>query len=210
MKILNLNYFMMWIKNSVLLALGEKYFLYVIGSIFLLGIVGKCIVWANYRRLIKGAENINRADSAVLRQIKMRIDSVKEVNGIIVSPAVLIDRQLNRCHILKISINTMDFLIHWCTTIILAWGTLSFIAGEEVTNMVIAGGVSLVLEWINLCFGTGRLRDELKIILIDYIENNNVEKKRTLEEPLSEVGSADEEHRRKEIILNQVIGEYLQ
>lgn len=205
-----LNYLLFWIRGSIIAALDEKYFLYVVGSIFLFGIVAKCIVLANYRRLIKGAETINRPDSPVLRQIKMRIDSVKEVNGIISSPEVLIERQLNRCHILKISINTLDDLIHWCTTLILAWSVLSFVTGNEISNIVAGGSIALVLEWANISFGTQGLREELKTILIDYIENNSIEKKRELEETVSETKTLDEDSREKEVILNQVIGEYLQ
>ena len=207
---MNFNYLLYWIRGAVIAGLDEKYFLYVIGSIFLLGIAGKTIVWANYRKLIKGAEIISKANHPVLRQIKMRIDSVKEVNGIIASPDVLVERQLNRCHILKISVNTLNDVIHWCTMLILAWSTISFATGNEVTNMVVGGGMTLVLEWANLCIGTERLRDELKTILIDYIENNSIEKKRQLEETFNETKAVEEKSRQKEVILNQVIGEYLQ
>lgn len=206
----NLNYLLYWIRGGIIAALDEKYFLYVIGSIFLLGVAGKVIVRVNYKKLVKSAETINKADNSVLRQIKMRIDSVKEVNGIIASPEALIERQLNRCHIFKISINALNEGIHWCTMLMLFWSTLSFATGNGLTNMVAGGGFALVLEWLNLCMGTERLRDELKTILVDYIENNSIEKKRQLEETLNETTAAEEKSRQQEVVLNQVIGEYLQ
>ncbi len=191
-------------------AFNENRFLYVLGGIFILGVLVKSIVVANYRKLIKGAENMNQAESAVLRQIKMRIDSVREVQGIIVEPEALVERQLNRCKILKLSINTMDSLIHWCAVLILVWSVAGLIVNRSAINMFIGIGIALVLEAIDYSFDTDRLRKEFQTIMIDYIVNNGVEKKRELEETLSETNLEDTDSEMKEIILNQVIGEFLQ
>lgn len=191
-------------------AFNENRFLYVLGGIFILGVLVKSIVVANYRKLIKGAENANQSESAVLRQIKMRIDSVREVQGIIVEPEALVERQLNRCKILKLSINTMDSLIHWCAVLILVWSVAGLIVNRSAINMFIGIGIALVLEAIDYSFDTDRLRKEFQTIMIDYIVNNGVEKKRELEETLSETNLEDTDSEMKEIILNQVIGEFLQ
>ena len=207
---LNFSKFFVWLKSNAVAAFDEKYFLYVVGSIFLLGIIGKCIVVANYKRLIRGADNLKNADNAVFRQIKMRMDSVKDVNGMIVKPEALIERQLNRCKVVKISMSSLDNLIHWCATFILAWSVVELMIGGEIIKMIIGTGIAFVLEGISISFDVERLRKELKTILIDYIENNGVEKKRELEETLSETKLEEDENRKQEIILNQVIGEFLQ
>ncbi len=188
----------------------DNWFLYLMGGIFALGVITKGIVAANYKKLIKGAENMGQPESTVLRQIKMRIDSVREVQGIIVEPEALVERQLNRCRILKLSINTMDSMIHWCAVLILAGSVAGLIVNRSAINMFISIGIALVLEAIDYSFNTDRLRKEFQTIMIDYIVNNGVEKKRKLEETLSETNLEDADSEMKEIILNQVIGNFLQ
>ena len=181
----------------------DNWFLYLMGGIFALGVITKGIVAANYKKLIKGAENMGQPESTVLRQIKMRIDSVREVQGIIVEPEALVERQLNRCRILKLSINTMDSMIHWCAVLILAGSVAGLIVNRSAINMFISIGIALVLEAIDYSFNTDRLKT-------DYIVNNRVEKKRKLEETLSETNLEDADSEMKEIILNQVTGNFLQ
>ncbi|MCR5737226.1 MAG: hypothetical protein K6G64_06225 [Eubacterium sp.] len=191
------------------LVFNEKYFLLILGSIFLLGFVAKVIVVTHYRRLIRGAENLGTAENSILRQMKMRIEGVKEVSGKIVAPDALIERQLNREKIWNVSVNTVDLWIHWCATAILLWSVFGLIFNRSAINMFIGIGFALVLEAADYSFGTDRLRDEMKIILTDYIVNNSGEKKRAATPAPEKEQSKDQEKEHQERILNQVLGEYL-
>lgn len=197
---------MYYIMNAVF---NEKYFLIILGGIFLMGFVAKGIVVTHYKRLIKGAEKISKVENPIIRQIKMRIESVKEVSGQIISPDILIERQLNREKIWLISVNTMDQLIHWCATVILLWSVFGLIFNRSAINMFIGIGFALVLEAADFSFGTDRLRDEMRIVLTDYIVNNSTEKKREMIQPAEDKTKEVEDKEMQEIILNQVIGEYL-
>ena len=191
------------------LVFNEKYFLLILGSIFFFFFFSKLIVVTHYKRLIRGAENLSRAENNILRQMKMRIEGVKEVNGKIVAPDALIERQLNREKIWKVSINTWDLSIHWCATAILLWSVFGLIFNRSAINMFIGIGFALVLEAADYSFGTDRLREEMKITLTDYIVNNSGEKKRSVTSVPEMKQSEDKEKEYQEQILNQVLGEYL-
>ena len=186
---------------------NEKYFLVVLGSIFLLGFVAKGMVVVHYRKLMRNVETMNRTENSILRQIKMRIESIKEVSGQIMNPDILIERQLNREKLWRIPVNTMDQLIHWCATLILLWSVFGLIFNRSAINMFIGIGFALVLEAADFSFGTDRLREEMKIILADYLVNSSGEKKRSHTVTKQQLQKNEEEL--QEVILNQVLGEYL-
>ena len=70
-----------WFYNNAPKIINEKYFLYVMGSIFLLGIFTKWLAAFGYGRMIRKAEHMSNPKNATLRQIKMKYDSIKEING---------------------------------------------------------------------------------------------------------------------------------
>jgi hypothetical protein len=159
--------------------------------------------------MIHSAEKISKVENAMIRQIKMRIESVKEVCGEIVGPEPFIERQLNRETIGPVSVNTMDQIIHWCATAILLWSVFGLIYNRSAINMFIGIGFALVLEAADYSFGTDRLRDELRVVLTDYIVNSGSEKKRASLQ-VEDSGTKEEKDREmQEMILNQVLGEYL-
>ena len=101
----------------------------------------------------------------------------------------------------------MDQLIHWCATLILLWSVFGLIFNRSAINMFIGIGFALVLEAADFSFGTDRLREEMKIILADYLVNSSGEKKRSHTVTKQQLQKNEEEL--QEVILNQVLGEYL-
>ena len=59
-----------WFYNNAPKIINEKYFLYVMGSIFLLGIFTKWLAAFGYGRMIRKAEHMSNPKNATLRQIK--------------------------------------------------------------------------------------------------------------------------------------------
>ena len=59
-----------WLDNIIPAVIDEKNFLWLMGSLFLLGVVTKWLVLHNYGKLIRRAENMQHTKSAAIRQIK--------------------------------------------------------------------------------------------------------------------------------------------
>lgn len=212
------------IDSVIPVLVNEKYFLWIIGSIFLLGIVTKWIVVANYDRLIKKAENMTNPKNKTLRQIKMKFESIKQVNGVVANPMLLVQRHLNKCKAGHISLNKMNNIINWCVIIIIGFsgfvGWELYSLGSEKELAVVYGFIGcflgFVLHMINQSVRVKERQMELAYIIADFLENSAIPKDErhnemavnTQEEAIyeEERGNNAEE----ELILNQVIGEFLQ
>lgn len=222
-----------WLDVTIPSIMNEKYFLWLMGSIFLLGIVTKWIVVMNYGRLIRKAENMTNPKNATLRQIKMKFDSIKQVNGYVANPMLLVKRHLNRCKVGYFSLNRLDNVINWCT--ILSIGIsgllgleLYTVGSSKTTAMayIITGCFfGFTLEMINRCSRVKDRQTELAYVIVDFLENNALAREERQEETLIDLMNKEETENKQEEenetekklvsvqeeqILNQVIGEFLQ
>lgn len=134
-----------WFYNNAPKIINEKYFLYVMGSIFLLGIFTKWLAAFGYGRMIRKAEHMSNPKNATLRQIKMKYDSIKEINGHVANPMIFAARSLNKCKLIA----GME-------------GALASVIGGMADCPVIAvptsvgyganfGGLSALLSMLNSC-----------------------------------------------------------
>ncbi|MFQ9514283.1 MAG: hypothetical protein ACLRZ9_00500 [Eubacterium sp.] len=222
-----------WLDHTMPEFINEKYFLWLMGSIFLLGVVTKWIVMLNYGRLIRKAENMTNPKNATLRQIKMKFDSIKQVNGSVANPMLLVKRHLNRCKVGVFSLNRLNNVINWCTILIIC---ISGLTGWELYRMksdymVIMAYIGtgcffgFVLEMINRCIGVKDRQTELAYVIVDFLENNAMSREDRQQETLIDLMQEEEiqdteqemettqkklETMQEEQILNQVIGEFLQ
>lgn len=221
-----------WLDNTIPLITNEKYFLWLMGGIFLFGIVTKWIAVINYERLIRKAENMTNPKNATLRQIKMKFDSVKQVNGRVANPMLLVRRHLNKCRVGCFSLNMLDNLINWC--IMLSIG-ISGLLGLELYNTgsgkttamayIITGCFfGFTLEMVNRCARVKDRQMELAFVIVDFLENNAIPREERQQECLidlitdEETGDNNKAENQEESlvsmqeeqILNQVIGEFLQ
>ncbi len=228
--------FLKWLDKVVPAVVNEKYFLCIMGSIFLFGIVTKWVVIVNYGRLIRKAENMTNPKNATLRQIKMRFDSVKQIHGSVSNPMILVQRQLNKCKAGIFSLNKLNNIINWCIICIVGFSGLLGLelyrtgSGKTTAMAYILTGCffGFALEMINRCTDIREKQMELTYIIVDFLENNAMTREErhidSLMDVVSEtakndvdtaVDSADsqkenEKKRMEEQILNQVIGEFLQ
>lgn len=215
------------LDNVLPTLVNEKYFLWIIGSIFLLGIVTKWIVVVNYDRLIRKAENMTNPQNATLRQIKMKFESIKQVNGYVANPMLLVKRHINKCKVGIFSLNKLNNIINWSIIFIIGisgiMGYQLYQAGrKEITVMAyVALGCfgAFSLEMVNRCVRVKERQMELAYVIVDFLENNALYREerhaKTLEDleidgDRKENDLEYEQNLHEEQILNQVIGEFLQ
>lgn len=213
-----------WLAETIV---KEQYFLYIMGSIFLLGIVTKWIVIRNYGRLIRKAENMSNPKNITLRQIKMRFEAMKQIDGYVANPVLLIKRHLARVKIGILSLNKINAVINWCSALAIIIGCfigmeLYLLKYETVyaLSYILAGiVVGDVLEIIDRNSKVKDKEMELVYTIADYLENGVVQKEpqivREVEEDYQPTVVKSEENNKEdnyneEQIINQVIGEYLQ
>ena len=220
--------FKQWLDGTVPTIINEKYFSWLMGSIFLFGIVTKWVVVMNYDRLIKKAENMTNPKNATLRQIKMKFESIKQVNGYVANPMLLVQRHINKCKTGIFSLNKLNNIIKWFIIIIIG---ISGLIGYELyqtgngktTAMayILTGCFfAFALEMINRCVRVKDRQMELAYVIVDFLENSALSREERNVETLDVLtsDSADmekeslenEQNIREEQILNQVIGEFLQ
>ncbi len=205
--------------------MNEKYFLILIGSIFLLGIMAKALVVAYYKRLSKKSENMASPKSKILRQIKMKFEGAFRLNGVVTNPMLLVRRQLNYGKVGIVPISKLNSITNLCVILIMSLSAyFSWIAYYQTGNdrlagfFIVAGGfLGFVLEMIQQSINMREIQTELSYEIVDFLQNSVMAKevrrsnKRT-EEVLGEAKENNEEAATKEeeaLILNQVIGEFL-
>lgn len=229
-----------WLDTTVPVIINEKNFLLIVGSLFLLGVVTKWAVMRNYGKLIRKAENINNTKNYTIRQIKTKYDSIKQVNGTVENPMLFVNRNLNKCKILHISVNKINNIINWCALLIM--GVAAFLSFQLykasptkidwISYLVLGCFLGVALEMVNRMMPSGEKKMELSYVLVDVLVNGT--HKRNVRESFIELAPEPEkqeqivfnkenngkgemeaqkqmeEEAREEAVLNQVIGEFLQ
>ena len=146
-----------WAETTIPKIVNQENFLLIVGSFFALGVVTKWLVLHNYNKLIRKAGNINKTNNATLRQIKTKYDSLRQVNHNMENPIGFVQKSLNRCRIMYISINRVNNIINYCTLIIMAvYSIVSYEVYLERPNeitwvqyLIIGSFVAISLEMVN-------------------------------------------------------------
>jgi hypothetical protein len=219
---------------------NEKNFLWIMGSLFLLGIVTKWMVLHSYGKLIRRAENMQHTKNATIRQIKNKYESMKQVNGAVVNPILFVQRHLNKCKVGYISLNKLNNIINCCVLLMVGVsgviGLELYINGSGKTTamayILVGCFFGFALEMADRSIKVDERKMELTYIIADYLANGSKQREslagnevfaRNLEnsektsfEEAMDVGFEKEKMQkeskeaREEQILNQVIGEFLQ
>ena len=148
---------------------------------FALGVVTKWLVLHNYNKLIRKAGNINKTNNATLRQIKTKYDSLRQVNHNMENPIGFVQKSLNRCRIMYISINRVNNIINYCTLIIMAvYSIVSYEVYLERPNeitwvqyLIIGSFVAISLEMVNRTLACSDRKMELTYVLAEALEEGN-------------------------------------
>lgn len=223
-----------WLDSVIPAVIDEKNFLYIMGGLFLLGIVTKWIVLHSYGKLIRRAENMQNTKNATIRQIKNKYESMKQVNGTVANPMLFVQRHLNKCKAGYISLNKLNNIINYCVILIIG---LSGVIGPELyangsgkttamSYILVGCFFGFALEMVDRSIRVDEKKMELTYIIADYLTNSpkqrstvaeneiHMDSEEDLRENFMNVSSEEmekvSESVRDEQILNQVIGEFLQ
>lgn len=223
-----------WLDSVIPAVIDEKNFLYIMGGLFLLGIVTKWIVLHSYGKLIRRAENMQNTKNATIRQIKNKYESMKQVNGTVANPMLFVQRHLNKCKAGYISLNKLNNIINYCVILIIG---LSGVIGLELyangsgkttamSYILVGCFFGFALEMVDRSIRVDEKKMELTYIIADYLTNSpkqrstvaeneiHMDSEEDLRENFMNVSSEEmekvSESVRDEQILNQVIGEFLQ
>lgn len=228
--------FVDWGMRNVPNLINQKNFPYIVGSLFLLGVVAKCITIGIYDRMIRKANHMTDPKNSTLKQIKNKFDGIKQVNGSVANPMLLVRRHLNNCKIGFININSIANLMGICQVLILA---ATWFMGIELlrndktvldTITYIGAGLFILytLQTFEKLTNISDKKLELAYVIVDFLVNSTVvrEKTETLEESekaeihlnqdkskdrildIREIGSVNRQEQEK--VINQVIEEFLQ
>lgn len=211
-----LNYYISEFKNwwniTVPAIVNEDNFLLIVGSLFLLGIVTKWAVMRNYGKLIRKAENLNETRNSTIRQIKTKYDSIKQVNGKVENPQLFVQRNINKCKILHMSVNKINNVIHWCSLFIMgAAAIVSFelyraspLKMDWVSFLVLGCFLGVALEMVNKMMPAMEKKMELSYVLVDVLVNGVHKRNARERESLIELVPGPED--KEKVVLNE--GDY--
>lgn len=211
--------------------LNKGYFLALLGSIFLLGIVSKCIVVWNFNRMIKKADDMDSPKNSTLRQIKLKFESIKTVNGTVANPMLLVMRYINKCKWGVFSLQSMNKFTGWCGLLCVGIGGASgFILYNQgygkttaMSYILVGFYFALALFVVEQSVRTKEKQIELVYIITDFFENSvNLREQMKMKDYDYEIkiddNNLEEENvkensdttREQEKIINEVLAEYLQ
>lgn len=170
-----------WLDQVVPAIVDEKNFLYLMGGLFLLGVVSKWVVLHNYGRLIKRAEDMQHTKSGTIRQIKNKYESILQVNGVVENPMLFVQRHLNKCKVGYISLNKLNNIINYCVIITIG---ISGIIGLELymngsgkttamSYILVGCFFGFTLEMIDRSVKVHEKKMELTYIIVDYLANGS-------------------------------------
>lgn len=221
-----------WLKQAIPENINEKNFLWIIGSLFLLGIVTKLITSMTIDGLIRKTDRFALSKNKVMRQIKMKYEGLKQVSGRVESPILLVHRHLNKARIGIISINKMNNIINICVFAIIGVtafvGWRIYLSGQmsQAAVIIFSGWfVGFSLDMINRMVRIEDKKRELVYAIVDCLENGPrgiqdraISEEKEEDKPLvkkrddsiSERKTEDDVKKQEEQVLGQVIGEFLQ
>lgn len=159
--------------------LSKECFLYFMGGIFLLGIVGQWISSAVYGSLIKKARNMVSTKNKTLKQIKMRFENARAVNGVVGNSTLMVEKYINKYKFMGMTLGTLTKITYRCAVFALfvsgATGCFLYETHHEKIQIVayVAVGcfVAFALDIYARSVKLERKEGELVCIITDYLEN---------------------------------------
>lgn len=159
--------------------LRQEYFLGVLGSIFLFGIVARLMTMSVYDRLIRKSENMMSTKNKTLKQIKTKYENSKAVNGSMANPSLMVERYINKYKFMGISLRKLSGITEKCCLLCLGIGGLAGLYSYNINRLCfraliyVAAG-AMAAYWLDLfsrSTGLGEKHNEIVCIITDFLEN---------------------------------------
>ena len=107
------------IKKYIDPFLSKECFLYFMGGIFLLGIVAQWVSSVVYGSLIRKAKNMVSTRNKTLKQIKMRFENSRAINGMVANSTLMVEKYINRYKFMGIKLGNITKITYRCAMIAL-------------------------------------------------------------------------------------------
>lgn len=164
------------------LLIEQKVLTAVILSLLLLSIVCQIIIGVIYQKLIHKAENLSITENKQLKQFKLKFQNCYQMNGDVPNIAVFVDKFISN---LSVSFFSLSGLRQIASQLIMLFVFLSgigaclgIIAGEVLLHILpyyFLGIAGLYLYFsVSSLVDIQRRKENLKINLMDYLENHMV------------------------------------
>ncbi|MBE5957544.1 MAG: hypothetical protein E7254_01605 [Lachnospiraceae bacterium] len=204
--------------------INEKYFLWAMGSIFLLGIVGSNITKSIYRGLKREAIRINKSEVKVIKQIKMKYEQFVLINGTMVNTYRMVERYIRNYKVGKIKLGVWRILVNVCELILLLFAggvaTWLYVVNrdrEKAVLLILVGGFfTLVLVMYERVMKVEETEEDLICRITDYLDNTlNTKSQRilrtecTVRDMEKRMEEERERSRKKKIMKENIISDIL-
>ena len=147
------------------------------------------------------------------------------VSGKMENPILFVQRHINKCKVMHISLNKLGNIINYCSVLIVGISAIvAYQLYDEaptkmdwITCLFMGCFLGMTLEMINRTMPTAEKKMELVYVVSDSLVNGEdrvrKEESTTMDSPDNEditVQEKTQEELEEEQVLNQVIGEFLQ
>ena len=207
---------------------NERYFLYVMGSIFLLGIVGGSITRSIYRGLTREAMKINNSNVKVMKQIKMKYEQFILINGSMMNTYRMVERYIRNYKVGKIRIAAWKNIVNASELMLLIVSGMMagvvYIANHNIQKTIlislIGSFLALSLFMYERVIKVEEAEEDLVCHITDYLDNTlNTKAKRVvrtectvrdMERRMEEERAIERENKKiKENIITDILDSYL-
>jgi hypothetical protein len=171
-------------KNSYF---NEEYFLWIVGSIFLFGIVGATLTLSIYKTLKREASRMNNSNIKVLKQIKMKYEQFILINGSMINTYRMVERYIRNYRVGKIRISEWRKIVNACELLLIMVsgmaGAILYTANRDrekaVLIVIIGGFLAYALVLYERLIKVEDKEKDLVCYITDYLDNTlNTKSKR--------------------------------
>ncbi len=162
----------------------------IILSLLLLSIICQIIIGVIYQKLIREAENLSTTENKQLKLCKLKFQNCYQMNGSVPNIAVFVDKFISRleiCHISLTGLRQIATQLVMLSVFVSGIGAcVGIIAGETLFRILPYYLISIV--GLYLFFSISAIvdlqvkKDNLKINLMDYLENHMLSRLKNIEE----------------------------
>ncbi len=207
---------------------NERYFLWIMGSIFLFGIVGGIVTMSIYKSLKREASRMSKSNMTVLKQIKMKYDQFILINGSMINTYRMVERYMRNYRVGKLRMATWRKVVNVCEMLLVSVSGITGIMlysanhdGEKVILIIIIGGfLAYALVMYERLIKIEDREKDLVCYITDYLDNTlNTKAKRIvrtectvkdIERRMDEEKERIKEKKRKqEKIITDILDSYL-
>lgn len=155
-------------------------FIYVLAALAAVGIVAKFAAALRYSKLERQAEDVPAAKDTYIKLWKNRFENTYKINKGMCESDIFVERCLNQCKLLKLSLNGLDRLNRVLCSLCLILGAVAatmevragFLTGLILNHFLTSVCICAVMVFVEFACDTGEKRQRIALNLEDYFVNS--------------------------------------